>query len=116
MGANTSSLLSEEIEEIARESNLSARDIKSLYKRFEKLDRSKTGMLSVSVCECFFFFFFFFLLFASCGVGVVRRGKGTKAIVCVISGYIGRRLDDDTRVSNESSRTESYSIAQRRKF
>ncbi|KAJ8905395.1 hypothetical protein NDN08_001902 [Rhodosorus marinus] len=46
MGANTSSLLSEEIEEIARESNLSARDIKSLYKRFQKLDRSKSGVLS----------------------------------------------------------------------
>lgn len=45
MGANTSALLSEEIEEIARESNLSQSEIKRLYKRFQKLDRNQSGTL-----------------------------------------------------------------------
>lgn len=45
MGANTSSLLSEEIEDIALESNLSQTEIKRLYKRFQKLDRDQSGQL-----------------------------------------------------------------------
>lgn len=45
MGANTSALLSEEIEEIALESNLTQSEIKRLYKRFQKLDRNHTGIL-----------------------------------------------------------------------
>ncbi len=45
MGANTSALLSEEIEEIARQSNLSQPEIKRLYKRFQKLDRNQSGTL-----------------------------------------------------------------------
>lgn len=45
MGANTSALLSEEIEEIARQSNLSQSEIKRLYKRFQKLDRNQSGTL-----------------------------------------------------------------------
>jgi serine/threonine-protein phosphatase 2B regulatory subunit len=45
MGANTSSLLSEEIEEIARQSNLTQTEIKRLYKRFQKLDRNQSGTL-----------------------------------------------------------------------
>ncbi|KAA8491923.1 Calcineurin subunit B [Porphyridium purpureum] len=45
MGANTSSLVSEDIEEMARESNLSPREIKRLYKRFQKLDRNQSGSL-----------------------------------------------------------------------
>lgn len=47
MGANTSSLLSEEVEEIAEESNLSPKEIKRLYKRFQKLDRNRSGVLEV---------------------------------------------------------------------
>mmetsp|Transcript_18592 Transcript_18592/g.32277 ORF Transcript_18592/g.32277 Transcript_18592/m.32277 type:complete len:173 (+) Transcript_18592:213-731(+) len=45
MGANTSSLLSEEIEEMARESDLTPKEIKRLYKRFQKLDRNQSGTL-----------------------------------------------------------------------
>lgn len=45
MGANTSSLLSEEIEAIALQSNLSQKEIKRLYKRFQKLDRDQSGQL-----------------------------------------------------------------------
>mmetsp|Transcript_2587 Transcript_2587/g.4547 ORF Transcript_2587/g.4547 Transcript_2587/m.4547 type:complete len:139 (+) Transcript_2587:232-648(+) len=45
MGANTSSLLSEDIEEMARESDLSPKEIKRLYKRFQKLDRNQSGTL-----------------------------------------------------------------------
>lgn len=45
MGANTSSLLSEEIEAIASQSNLSQTEIKRLYKRFQKLDRDQSGQL-----------------------------------------------------------------------
>jgi serine/threonine-protein phosphatase 2B regulatory subunit len=45
MGANTSSLLSEEIEEIARQSNLTQTEIKRLYNRFQKLDRNQSGTL-----------------------------------------------------------------------
>ena len=47
MGANTSSLLSEDIEEMARETNLSPNEIKRLYKRFQKLDRNMSGTLEV---------------------------------------------------------------------
>jgi serine/threonine-protein phosphatase 2B regulatory subunit len=45
MGANTSALLSEEIEEIARQSMLQHSEIKTLYKRFQKLDRNQSGTL-----------------------------------------------------------------------
>jgi serine/threonine-protein phosphatase 2B regulatory subunit len=45
MGANTSALLSEEIEEIARNSNLSQTEVKRLYKRFQKLDSNQSGTL-----------------------------------------------------------------------
>lgn len=45
MGANTSALLSEEIEEISRQANLSQMEVKRLYKRFQKLDRTQSGML-----------------------------------------------------------------------
>ncbi|EME30047.1 calcineurin subunit B [Galdieria sulphuraria] len=45
MGANTSALLSEEIEEIAKESHLTSKEIKRLYKRFQKLDRNSSGTI-----------------------------------------------------------------------
>lgn len=45
MGANTSALLSEEIEEISREENLSQTQVKRLYNRFQKLDRKQSGTL-----------------------------------------------------------------------
>lgn len=45
MGANTSALLSEEIEEIARQSSLSQPEVKRLYRRFQKLDRNQSGTL-----------------------------------------------------------------------
>jgi len=47
MGANTSALLSEEIEEIAKESHLTSKEIKRLYKRFQKLDRNSSGTIEV---------------------------------------------------------------------
>ena len=45
MGANISALLSEEIDEISRQSNLSQVEVKRLYKRFQKLDRNQSGRL-----------------------------------------------------------------------
>lgn len=45
MGANTSALLAEEIEEISRQANLSQAEVKRLYKRFQKLDRTQSGTL-----------------------------------------------------------------------
>lgn len=45
MGANTSALLSEEIDEISREENLSQAEVKRLYNRFQKLDRKQSGTL-----------------------------------------------------------------------
>lgn len=45
MGANTSALLSEEIDEISREENLSQAQVKRLYNRFQKLDRKQSGTL-----------------------------------------------------------------------
>lgn len=45
MGAQTSALLSEEIEEISRQTNLSEVEVKRLYKRFQRLDREQTGKL-----------------------------------------------------------------------
>lgn len=45
MGANTSALLSEEIDEISREENLSQAQVKRLYNRFQKLDRNQSGTL-----------------------------------------------------------------------
>lgn len=48
MGANTSALLSEEIEQISREANLQQCEVKRLYKRFQKLDRSQSGTLDAA--------------------------------------------------------------------
>lgn len=48
MGANTSALLSEEIEEITRETKLSQTEVKRLYKRFQKLDRTQSGTLDAN--------------------------------------------------------------------
>lgn len=45
MGANTSALLSEEIEEMSRQAGLSQLEVKRLYKRFQKLDRTQSGTL-----------------------------------------------------------------------
>lgn len=45
MGAQTSALLSEEIEEISRQTNLSQLEVKRLYKRFQMLDRTQSGTL-----------------------------------------------------------------------
>lgn len=45
MGANTSALSSEEIEEISRQADLSQVEVKRLYKRFQKLDRTQSGTL-----------------------------------------------------------------------
>eukprot|EP00744_Colponema_vietnamica_P014925 GILI01020898.1.p1 GENE.GILI01020898.1~~GILI01020898.1.p1 ORF type:complete len:178 (-),score=26.17 GILI01020898.1:608-1141(-) len=46
MGANTSSLRPEEIADLQEISNFSQKEIKRLYKRFRKLDRSSTGVIS----------------------------------------------------------------------
>eukprot|EP01006_Ploeotia_vitrea_P037975 TRINITY_DN66191_c5_g1_i1.p1 TRINITY_DN66191_c5_g1~~TRINITY_DN66191_c5_g1_i1.p1 ORF type:complete len:179 (-),score=94.94 TRINITY_DN66191_c5_g1_i1:206-742(-) len=46
MGANTSQLTSEEVEDLAANSPYSASDIKKLYKRFSALDRNHSGTLS----------------------------------------------------------------------
>lgn len=43
MGANTSALLSEEIDEISRQADLPPAEVKRLYKRFQKLDRTQSG-------------------------------------------------------------------------
>ncbi|KAI0562669.1 hypothetical protein FGB62_55g153 [Gracilaria domingensis] len=48
MGANTSALLSEEIEEISRQTNLQQSEVKRLYKRFQKLDRTQSGTLDAT--------------------------------------------------------------------
>lgn len=48
MGANNSALLSEEIAEISRQSNLSQVEVKRLYKRFQKLDRTQSGTLDAN--------------------------------------------------------------------
>lgn len=48
MGANTSALLSEEIDEISKQANLSQVEVKRLYKRFQKLDRTQSGTLDVN--------------------------------------------------------------------
>lgn len=45
MGANTSALLSEELDEISRQADLSPLEVKRLYKRFQKLDRTQSGTL-----------------------------------------------------------------------
>lgn len=45
MGAQSSALLSEEIEEISRQTNLTELEVKRLYKRFQKLDRAQSGTL-----------------------------------------------------------------------
>lgn len=45
MGANTSALLSEEIDEISRQADLPRLEVKRLYKRFQKLDRTQSGTL-----------------------------------------------------------------------
>lgn len=45
MGANTSALGSEEIDEISRQASLSQLEVKRLYKRFQKLDRTQSGTL-----------------------------------------------------------------------
>lgn len=49
MGANTSALLSEEIDEISREENLSQSQVKRLYNRFQKLDSNQIGTLDAGV-------------------------------------------------------------------
>lgn len=48
MGANTSALLSEEIDDISREENLSDAEVKRLYNRFQQLDRQHTGTLDAN--------------------------------------------------------------------
>ncbi|CAN8070268.1 unnamed protein product [Agarophyton chilense] len=48
MGANTSALLSEEIDEISRHTNLQQREVKRLYKRFQRLDRTHSGTLDAA--------------------------------------------------------------------
>lgn len=48
MGANTSALLSEEIEEISRDENLTEAQVKRLYNRFQKLDPKQSGTLDAS--------------------------------------------------------------------
>lgn len=48
MGANTSALLSEEIDEISREENLSQDEVKRLYNRFQKLDQKQSGTLDTN--------------------------------------------------------------------
>lgn len=45
MGTTTSTLLSEEIEDISRRSRLPQDAVKRLYKRFQKLDRAHSGSL-----------------------------------------------------------------------
>lgn len=49
MGANTSALLSEEIDEISKEENLSQAQVKRLYNRFQKLDSKQSGTLDADV-------------------------------------------------------------------
>lgn len=48
MGANTSALLSEEIEDISQEENLSEAQVKRLYNRFQKLDPKQSGTLDAN--------------------------------------------------------------------
>lgn len=48
MGANTSTLLSEEIKEISRQTNLQQSEVKRLYKRFQQLDRKQSGTLDTT--------------------------------------------------------------------
>ena len=48
MGANTSALLAEELEQISSESNLSHVQVKRLYERFQRLDRNQSGTLEVT--------------------------------------------------------------------
>lgn len=48
MGAQTSALLHEEIEEISRQTNLSQLEVKRIYKRFQKLDRTQSGTLDTN--------------------------------------------------------------------
>jgi len=48
MGASTSDLTSEEVSELQKDSNFSARDIHKLYKRFVSLDRNHKGFISTS--------------------------------------------------------------------
>ncbi len=47
MGAGSSSLLNEEIEEICECTKLSQTEVKNLYLRFLRLDKSRTGKLNV---------------------------------------------------------------------
>lgn len=49
MGANASALLSEEINEISKEENLSQAQVKRLYNRFQKLDTKQSGTLDAEV-------------------------------------------------------------------
>lgn len=44
-GANTSSLLSDEIDDISRDSNLTPVEVRRLYMRFQQLDRNRSGNL-----------------------------------------------------------------------
>jgi len=46
MGASTSNLTPEELNELHEASKFDARDIQKLYKRFQKLDRAKRGTIS----------------------------------------------------------------------
>eukprot|EP00168_Porphyra_purpurea_P006879 TRINITY_DN1846_c0_g1_i9.p3 TRINITY_DN1846_c0_g1~~TRINITY_DN1846_c0_g1_i9.p3 ORF type:complete len:114 (-),score=38.54 TRINITY_DN1846_c0_g1_i9:568-909(-) len=45
MGANTSALLADEIEDISRDCNLTPAEVRRLYKRFQQLDRNRSGNL-----------------------------------------------------------------------
>lgn len=47
MGAGTSSLLVEEIDEICESTNLTQNEVRSLYVRFLRLDKQQTGKLTV---------------------------------------------------------------------
>eukprot|EP00171_Calliarthron_tuberculosum_P011893 IDg11893t1 len=47
MGAGSSSLLVEEIDEISAQTKLSVDEVRHLYQRFQKLDRGQRGKLSV---------------------------------------------------------------------
>lgn len=44
-GANTSALLSDEIDDISRDSKLTPSEVRRLYKRFQQLDRNRSGNL-----------------------------------------------------------------------
>lgn len=46
MGANTSALRSEEIEELQSGTNFTSKEVKRLYKRFKKLDRDGSGSIT----------------------------------------------------------------------